>query len=78
MYRVIYPKDRRGFEANFSDSKSVPKPANLLLRTTIETSMSLDNKLISEMIENRSDTHPKNSGHFLKVLLKNMLPLCAA
>ena len=47
MYRVIYPKDRQGFEADFSDSKSVPKPANTLLRTTIETSMSSDNQLIT-------------------------------
>jgi len=47
MYRVIYPKDRQGFEADFLDSKSVRKPADTLLRTTIETSMSSDNQLIT-------------------------------
>ena len=28
MYRVIYPKYRQSFEADFSDSKSVCEPAN--------------------------------------------------
>jgi len=48
-------------EDEFSNSKSVPRSANTLLRTTSDKSMS-DNELIYEMTENRSDTPAEENG----------------
>jgi len=54
-------KTVRVVEKEFSNSKSVPRSANTLLRTTSDKSMS-DNELIYEMTENRSDTPAEENG----------------
>ncbi|PAN06715.1 hypothetical protein PAHAL_1G283000 [Panicum hallii] len=65
-------KTIRVLEDEFSDSKSVPRSANTLLRTTIDKSMS-DNELISEMTENCSDTPAKDNGPSLKYANENFM-----
>ncbi|XP_066327784.1 uncharacterized protein [Miscanthus floridulus] len=71
MKRRKRTKTVRVLEDDFSETKSVPEPANTQLRTS-EKSMS-GNQLISEMTENRSDTPTRNSGPFLKCATGNLM-----
>ncbi|KAG0533580.1 hypothetical protein BDA96_04G205200 [Sorghum bicolor] len=71
MKRRKRTKTVRVLEDDFSETKSVPEPANTQLRTS-EKSMS-GNQLISEMTENRSDTPTRNSGPFLKCATANLM-----